>query len=103
MTRLISGLQTLTVAMTMLLASVFLDIGPAFAQGTNTGTVTGVVTDPTGAVVPGVTILLTDPSTGTRLTTVTNSEGQYVLVNVQPATYNLSSSKAGFSKMKSRP
>jgi hypothetical protein len=56
------------------------------------------VTDPTGAVVPGVAILLTDASTGSRLTTVTNSEGQYVLVNVQPATYNITSAKAGFSK-----
>jgi hypothetical protein len=70
----------------------------AFAQGTNTGTVTGTVTDPTGAVVPGVAITLVDTTTGTRLTTVTNSEGQYVLVNVQPATYNISSAKTGFSK-----
>src|ERR1700761_4347028 len=76
MTRLSSRLQ-MTVVITMLLASVFLNIGSAFGQGTNTGTVTGVVTDPTGAVVPGVTVTLTDATNGTRLTTVTNSDGQY--------------------------
>jgi Carboxypeptidase regulatory-like domain len=98
MTRLTSRIQMLTAVMAMLLASVFLNIGPAFGQGTNTGTVIGVVTDPTGAVVPGSTITLTDLSTSIRLTTVTNNEGQYVFVNVQPATYNISSAKAGFSK-----
>ena len=98
MTRLFSYLQTLTVVITMLLASVFLSSRPALGQGTNTGTITGVVTDPTGAVVPGVAITLTDATTATRLTTVTNSEGQYVLVNVQPGTYNLTSTKVGFSK-----
>ncbi len=98
MTRLFSHLQTLTVVITMLLASVFLISSAALGQGTNTGTITGVVTDPTGAVVPGVSITLTDATTATRLTTVTNSEGQYVLVNVQPGTYNLASTKAGFSK-----
>jgi hypothetical protein len=98
MTRPISRFQTFAVVINMLLASVFLNVGYSFGQGTNTGTVSGVATDPTGAVVPGVTITLTDSSTGTRLTTVTNNEGQYVLVNVQPATYNISSAKAGFSK-----
>ncbi len=49
MTRLISRFQILTVAITMLLASVFLTTGNAFGQGTNTGTVSGVATDPTGA------------------------------------------------------
>ncbi len=98
MIRFISRLQTLTGAMILLLVLVFSNAGTAFAQGTNTGTVNGVVTDPTGAVVPGATVTLTDLSTGTRRTTVTNNDGQYVLVNVQPATYNISSTKGGFSK-----
>src|SRR5271170_2341089 len=96
MTRLISRLQTMTIAMTMLLASVFLNIGPAFGQATSTGTVTGVVTDVTGAVIPAATVTMIDASTGTRRTSVTNKDGQYVIVNVPPATYNISCSKAGF-------
>src|ERR1700722_19511656 len=98
MTPPLSRLQTLTVLITMLLVSVFLNTGPAFAQGTSTGTVIGTVTDPTGAVVPGATVILTDATNGTRLTTVTNNDGQYVLVNVQPSTYNISSTQTGFSK-----
>ena len=96
MTRLISRLQTLTVVITMLLASVFLNIRPALGQATSTGTVTGVVTDPTGAVVPGATITMTDATTGAQRTTVTNKDGQYVMVNVTPATYNISCTKSGF-------
>ncbi len=69
----------------------------AIAQATSTGTVTGVVTDQTGAVVPEALITLTDTTTGIKRTTTTNKDGQYVLVNVTPATYNISSSKSGFS------
>jgi len=58
--------------------------------------VTGVVTDPTGAVVPDAIITLTDTATGARRTTTANQNGQYVVVNVTPATYNISCSKAGF-------
>lgn len=95
MTRLISRLQ-LTVAITMLLASVFLSIGIAFGQATSTGTVVGVATDATGAVVQDATVALTDAALGTKRTTVTNKNGQYVLVNVPPGTYNISCTKSGF-------
>jgi hypothetical protein len=70
----------------------------AFSQATSTGTVTGVVTDPSGAVVAGATITLTDTTVGTKRATVTNEHGQYVLINVPPATYNISSTMAGFEK-----
>jgi hypothetical protein len=70
----------------------------ALAQATSTGTVTGVVTDPSGAVVAGATITMIDTSVGTRRATVTNEHGQYVLINVPPATYNISSTMAGFEK-----
>jgi hypothetical protein len=97
MIRLISRSQKLTVVITMLLASVFLNIGPAFGQATSTGTVVGVVTDQTGAVIAGATITLTDVSTGSLRTTTTNNGGQYVLVNVPPGDYSLRVSKTGFS------
>src|SRR5580704_13804098 len=96
MTRPISRFQTLIVVITMLLASVFLNPGTIFGQATSTGTVVGVATDATGAVVQGATIVMTDTSTGAKRTTVTNKDGQYVLVNVTPATYNISCTKAGF-------
>ena len=52
MTRLILRLQTLTILTTVLLACVWVNTTSAFGQATSTGTIVGVVTDPTGAVVP---------------------------------------------------
>src|SRR5580698_9573978 len=96
MTRPISRFQTLIVVITMLLASVFLNPGTIFGQATSTGTVVGVATDPTGAVVQDATILLTDTATGAKRTTITNKDGAYVVINVPPATYNISCTKSGF-------
>jgi hypothetical protein len=67
-----------------------------FAQ--STGTVTGTVTDPTGAFIPGATITLTDNSTKVQRTTVSNKDGQYVMVDIQPGDYAASATKPGFSK-----
>src|SRR5579872_3148171 len=44
----------------------------AWSQATNTGTVVGVVTDQSNAVVAGATVTLTDPSTGSSQSTTTN-------------------------------
>ena len=42
-----------------------------------TGSISGVVTDPTGAVVAGVTVVATDVATNTQHTTVTDAKGFY--------------------------
>jgi hypothetical protein len=73
---------------------------PAWAQSTDTGTVVGTVTDPTGAVVAGVAVTLTDISTNISRSTVTNESGRYALVTVTPGTYNLTFAKQGFSTTK---
>ena len=56
-----------------------------WAQSASTGTVFGVVTDPSGAVVVGAVVTLTDTGTGTVRTTTTNDSGRYVVANVSPA------------------
>ncbi|HKW35071.1 MAG TPA: carboxypeptidase-like regulatory domain-containing protein [Candidatus Acidoferrum sp.] len=60
------------------------------------GTVNGLVTDSSGALVGGATVTLTDKATGIPLTTTSNEAGRYVLVNVTPGTYDLTVSKTGF-------
>jgi len=75
-----------------LLASVLSAVS-AGAQ-TQTGTVEGKVTDPQGAVLPGVTLTLTGPR-GAQVV-VTDGEGTYRFVGVLPATYSLKSELAGF-------
>ena len=69
----------------------------AFSQATNTGTVVGVVTDQSGAAVPGATITLTLTATNSSRTTTSGNSGQYVLVNVTPGEYILTVDKTGFA------
>jgi hypothetical protein len=98
MTRLTSRFQIL--AMTLLLASVFLNIGTAFGQNTSSGTVIGVASDSQGAVIAGATVTLTEVSLKTSRTVPSNESGGYVFVNVAPGNYSLSVSMAGFSTTK---
>jgi hypothetical protein len=86
--------------MTMLLASVFLNVGPAFGQSTSSGTVVGTASDPQGAVIGGVTVTLSDVTLKTSRTVPTNEAGGYVFVNVPPGTYSISASMPGFSTTK---
>ena len=62
------------------------------------GTITGTVADPTGAVVPGASIVLTNVGTQTKLSSVTTSTGNFTIASVPAGMYELSVSSAGFSK-----
>ena len=60
---------------------------------------TGVVTDQTGAVVPGAVVNLSNPSTSVHLKTTTNSAGSYRFDNVPPGpNYTLSFTQSGFAQ-----
>jgi hypothetical protein len=72
----------------------------AIAQATNTGTVVGAITDPSGAFIPGVTVTLSDAAAGVNLSATTNGQGKYVFQAVPPGTYTLTASKSGFSTTK---
>src|ERR1700678_2984537 len=61
-----------------------------------TGSISGVVTDPSGAVVPGVTVVATAVSTNVQSKAVTDAKGFYNLPTLQVDTYNISTSQAGF-------
>ena len=68
----------------------------AWAQ--ENATITGSVTDPTGAVVPNVAITLTNVSTGQARETASNSSGIYVFSNVGVGHFNLDATAPGFQK-----
>ena len=72
----------------------------AWAQAAATGTVHGVVMDPTNAVVAGATVTLTDTSTSAVRTAITNDSGRYILPGVPPGIYELSITKTGFRTAK---
>src|SRR3984957_15531483 len=69
----------------------------AFAQG-DRGTITGTVTDPTGAVVPNANIQLTNTDTSAVYKVATTSTGNYTLANLPVGTYVLTVDAAGFKK-----
>jgi Carboxypeptidase regulatory-like domain len=69
----------------------------AFAQG-DRGTITGTVTDPTGAVVPNANIQVTNTETAGVFKIGTSSTGNYTLANVPVGTYVLSVDAPGFKK-----
>jgi outer membrane receptor protein involved in Fe transport len=74
-------------------------LGITFSQAQTTkGTVTGIVTDPTGAVVAKATVTLTDKATNISRSTVTNNTGLYRFDAVNLGTYELTVEAAGFAK-----
>lgn len=71
---------------------------PVAKAQVTTGTFVGTVTDPSGAVIPGVKITVTSVATGFRRTTVTSARGTYIIESLKPGTYQIAASKAGFKK-----
>jgi hypothetical protein len=63
----------------------------------NAGTVEGVVTDPSGAAIPGADVRLQNPVTGYRQAVVSNSDGKFRLVNIPPNQYHLSVTASRFA------
>src|SRR6266498_3980054 len=60
---------------------------PAQAQ-LYTGSITGLVQDPSGAVVANASVVLTDTDKGLTYSTKTDAAGRYVLRALPPSTYN---------------
>ena len=77
-----------------------LAVMPSGLYSQTAGTVNGLVTDSSNAAVADATVILTDKTTGTALTTTSNEAGRYVFVNVTPGTYDLTVSKTGFRHIK---
>src|SRR6266536_164084 len=84
-----------------LVAAIFalLCVVPAFGQG-GSGELTGLVTDPTGAVVSGATVTLTNTATGEKRTSVTTGAGIYRFVALPVVgSYTLNADAQGFKKL----
>lgn len=81
----------------LLLACSMLGFGQA-----NTGTITGIITDPTGAVIPGAQIKATDADTGLTRSVVSNSSGSYVLSALPLGSYSLTATAHGFTSQMQR-
>ncbi len=67
-----------------------------------TSAIKGYVHDPSGAIVPSVAVTLLNQDTGVELKTVTDSAGVYQFLELNPATYTVTASVAGFRKTEVR-
>jgi Carboxypeptidase regulatory-like domain/TonB dependent receptor-like, beta-barrel len=70
-------------------------VSPANGQ-TETATIYGSVTDPTGAVVPSATVRLIDTDRGLKSEVATGSSGFYSFPDVRPGHYRMEVEKSGF-------
>jgi len=90
-----STLQVIILA----LLSMTLLAGRMQAQLSGKGTISGTVSDPTGATVPNATVTATDVATDVKTTRTTSSNGYYVLSPMDPGTYNVTVSAPGFKSL----
>ena len=86
--------QILTMSLVALVLMTMGTVG--LAAQTGTGVIRGTVTDPSGAVVPGATVLLTLLS-GASLDTQTNKDGAYEFRGLAPGTYTVKAVAPGFA------
>src|SRR5258707_11117972 len=73
--------------------------GFAICRADELAEVTGLVTDPNGRSVPGVTVLITNLSTNVVSRTVTNDQGIYRVPSLQPGIYRMTLDKDGFKSV----
>ena len=71
------------------------------AVSVNGGSIQGSITDPSGAVVPGATVVIADSEIGYTHTSVTDKAGFYSVGPLTPGTYSISVSAANFESLKS--
>jgi hypothetical protein len=72
----------------------------SLGQAISTGTIQGVLTDPSGAAVAGATVTLTDTAIGATRSAETNDTGRYIFANIPPSKYDVAVSKQGFRAVK---
>src|SRR5271169_1843367 len=66
-----------------------------FSQG-YFGTISGILTDPSAALVQGAKVTLLDEQKGYRFTTTSDANGRYLFVSIPPGMYSVSAEMQGF-------
>jgi hypothetical protein len=84
------------IAIALVLSS-FMGIGVLWAQS-DRGTITGTVTDPSGALIVGASVTAINTATGVSTKTVTSSAGDYTIPLLRSGKYDVTIEQAGFKK-----
>src|SRR5678809_1486915 len=74
----------------------------AFGQVGINATLGGTVSDPTGALIPGVEVTAKNTETGVTSTSLTNESGTYRFPSLQPGSYEATAKLSGFSSQSFR-
>src|SRR5467141_90315 len=91
-------------ALIFLATVVVLALTPTAGWGQNVyGSITGTVTDTSGAAISDATVTLTNLDKGEKRTIESDSSGNYTLVNILPGRYKLEGEKTGFKKFVREP
>jgi hypothetical protein len=80
-------------------AAIQLPLAHSQAISLNGGSIQGTITDPSGAVVPNVTVIIADPETGYAHTLTTDSAGFYSLGPLNPGSYTITVSAPNFARL----
>src|ERR1043166_10146535 len=82
------------------IAALIVTLLPATSSGqTVTGSISGTVTDPNGAVVAGAAVTLENDQTRDRRDQVSNEAGRFSFAAVQPGVYTVKIEHAGFERL----
>ncbi len=81
----------------LLAAIVTLILSAHSAKAQGFGTIVGTVTDPTGSVIPGAKVTVTDQGTQLARTVTANDQGYFVVPALHPSTYTVNASATGFA------
>src|ERR1700688_193625 len=92
--RLSSPMGARALDVSVLILVVWLSVMALRAQ--NTATISGTVSDPTGAVVQGVEVTVTQTDTDPQRTAATDASGSFIIPNLPLGPYRLRASKMGF-------
>src|SRR5687767_10562626 len=83
----------------LLLLTLFCFALPAMAQSGTAGTLTGVVKDPNGANLPGVSVVVKNLATGATRTSISNGDGHWTMPGLAVGTYEVSYESTGFKRL----
>jgi len=77
----------------------FLSAGAAAFAQAGRGGISGLITDPSGAIIPGAKVTALNHATGIKLSTVSTAAGLYSFVSLTPGAYEVTASLTGFESV----
>ena len=82
----------------LILGSMFLSTAPPLCGQAVTGSITGYITDPSGAAIPDANVVATDVRSSLATSRTSDSAGLYLITNLLPGTYSVSVEAKGFKR-----